>query len=92
MTQTAWRFEIPVDDKPHPCTMGTATPIRVDYARGLIDRVEFWVPVKLEEDKIQRWFQVTGTGHDAPDGWRYIGCAGRHPAGLVWHLWEVPQP
>jgi hypothetical protein len=90
--RTVYRFEVPVDDKTHEFELSPqgkwADISKVENVR--IDRIEFWAELDLD-NLVTRRFQVIGTGHLAPeDGW-YIGTAPRNPAGLVWHLYEVPH-
>lgn len=34
----------------------------------------------------RRTFRVFGTGHEVPDGWKYVGTF--HEPGFVWHVFE----
>jgi hypothetical protein len=87
--QTIYRFEVPVDDRPHSFFMTPGPsfgPRRIENKDNVT--VEFWAEV-LTGQTIQRRFQVVGTGHKLPEGSVYVGSAPRNRAGLVWHLVEV---
>jgi hypothetical protein len=79
-----YRYEVPVDDRPH--TVQAGPPLRVE-ARD-VSTVEFWAE-DFDGFEPSRTFQVFGTGHDVPPTARWCGTTSRTPEGLVWHLFEL---
>jgi hypothetical protein len=87
MARTIYRYEVPVDDRPHTHGL-SGNPVAVagtDYV------VEFWAETNPNRPPTERAFLVVGTGHPIPDDAIYVGTAPRTPHGLVWHLYEVTQ-
>jgi hypothetical protein len=92
--RTVHRFVITADDTAQPAMLMPARegefPLAIGNAE--IDRVEFWAEVDTTRT-VPRYFQIFGTGHPVPEGSaRYAGTAPRNQQGLVWHLFEVPEP
>lgn len=89
MTSRIYRYEVPVDDKPHIVRLSSnSNPLHVSCR--FEDVVEFWA---LNDDVLQltdRAFMVVGTGHELPYYIKeYHGTAVTIGATLVWHLIEV---
>lgn len=84
-----FRYVVPVDDEAHEFAL-TCNPVTV-AATPDGRAVEFWAENYSENLSVKRWFRVFGTGHEVPVNAIYIGTASRTPAGLVWHLYEVPK-
>lgn len=87
MTRRVFRYEVPVDDRPHEFTL-TGTPLAV-AAQGDAGPVEFWAEHDDQAGAADTAFLVAGTGHPLPAGAVWAGTCPRTPAGLVWHLYEV---
>lgn len=88
MTRRMYRYEVPVDDKPHPFKLG-GHPGRVEaVGSGATHVVEFWAQ-HHDGYGLTRHFQVFGTGHPVPGDATWRGTTGRTADGLVWHLFEV---
>ena len=82
-----FRFEIPVDDAPHPFTIG-GVPVAAATDAGDPSMVEFWAEHGLPLEEVQ--LQIFGTGQPIPETARWCATCPRHPgSGLVWHLYEV---
>jgi hypothetical protein len=81
MTETIYRYEVPVDDKPHTLELsGKILHVGCRHA----DTVEVWA-LESGGQLIERTFRVVGTGQPLPDGWtRHVGTA----IAPVWHLLE----
>lgn len=88
--QTVHRYVVEVDDAEHRIwlTPGWDNVLPLHIENKGISQIEFWAPADPDVQRPHR-FIVTGTGHAAPEGGRYLGTAPRNRAGLVWHLWEV---
>ena len=66
-----FRYTVPVDDRPHVIHL-TNDPLHV--ANGVtLDEVEFWAEHDMDALEYPAAFQVVGTGHQIPDGARYVG-------------------
>ena len=90
MTQRILRYEVPVDDQPHPITLSGAGTVLHVASRDTAT-VEFWAVHSGEAaPTVDRQFIVVGTGHSYPDHWIYVGTAFAAGGALVWHLMEVP--
>lgn len=46
-----------------------------------------WIAV--DEQKVDRYFHLLGTGGKVPDNWDYCGTV--QERGFVWHLFEEPN-
>jgi hypothetical protein len=85
--RTIYRYVVPVDGI--PCKIGlTGDPVAFG-ALGYSAGIEFWAEHHDSAEPVVRTFTIIGTGHQIPDGARYIGTAPRTPQGLVWHLYEL---
>jgi hypothetical protein len=85
MTKSIYRYEVPVDDKPH--TLELSGEI-VHVATRDSASVEVWA-WHTGGHTIERAFQVVGTGQPLPEGWtRHVGTAIAPGGRLVWHLLE----
>jgi hypothetical protein len=91
--RTVYRYEVPIDDKPHRIQLSSSClPIAV--AAVTLDGsatswiVEFWAEHNDAEPLVDHVFQVFGTGHPVPAGARWRGTCPRL-FGLVWHLYEI---
>jgi hypothetical protein len=82
---TVWKYQAPL--------------VRVDLVIGMPrgaqvvevawqdDVMCIWAIVDDAAPIESRYFEVVGTGHQAPDGGKYVGTA--HVPPFVWHLFEV---
>ncbi len=88
MTDRIFRYEVPVDDRPHTLPLSGAV---LHVACRQVDVVELWA-LESGGPPIERAFQVVGTGQPLPDRWfMYRGTAIAPGGQLVWHLMEVPR-
>jgi hypothetical protein len=53
------------------------------------DSVFVWIEYDPDKpiDHLYREFQVVGTGHGVPDGWKHVASTTTMPP-FVWHLYE----
>ena len=85
MTEAIFRYEVPVDDKPHTLELSGAV-LHVDCRDA--STVEVWA-LETGGPPVERVFRVVGTGHPLPEGWtRHVGTAIAPGGHLVWHLLE----
>jgi hypothetical protein len=85
VAERMYRYEVPVDDRPHEVTsVGIAV-----HVEATAHTVEFWALHVDGATPATRTFQVFGTGHALPPNARWHGTAPRTPEGLVWHLFEL---
>lgn len=85
--KTVYRYEVPVDDKPHEIRLHGPYTFRVESRDS--STVEFWAEYHPGHAEIPVVFQVYGTGHQIPDDAIIVGTTQR-VNGLVWHLYEIP--
>lgn len=83
------RYELPVDGEPHTYTCG-GEPLRVEAVNAAL--VEFWTLDDVDGPLVERTLQVFGTGHPIPTDATWRGTSARTREGLVWHLFELPDP
>lgn len=85
MTNTIYRYEVPVDDEPHPIALaGDIVHVGCRDPRT----VEFWA-LHSDGPTRERVFCVVGTGHPIPGGFtRHVGTTVAPGGYLVWHLLE----
>jgi hypothetical protein len=91
MTRRVFRYQVPVDDRPHDLTL-TSGPLHVAAAwppEG--PAVELWAEHDSGVPARGRRFLVVGTGQPLPAGARWAGTCERTRGGLVWHLYELPD-
>ena len=92
--RTIWRYEVPIDDKPHKFTL-RGEPGVVVAAKGLYPNyaIEFWAEYDDSREPFDMWLEVYGTGHKIPDDALHWATAPRMmPNGFVFHLYEVSPP
>ncbi len=84
MTESIYRYEVPVDDQwhEHPLSGGI---VHVAGRRHAV--VEFWAR-HTGGPTVPRQFRVFGTGHPMPEGLDHRGAVLDGP--FVWHLMEAP--
>ena len=95
--QRILRWEVPVDDAPHPIGGGQIVHIatrRDRFPRG--DKVEVWTAEpqlrpELLTVKPTRLVQVVGTAQAFPPDWRPLGSALALDGVLVWHVCELDE-
>ncbi|MDT0306859.1 hypothetical protein RM780_07765 [Streptomyces sp. DSM 44917] len=89
-------YRVYVNDTPQRIAIGGdpvhVSAIRLGFGPDAPHVVQFWAEGSLEEPGTPRTFQVFGTGHPLPPGARWRGTTERTPEGLVWHLYELPDP
>jgi hypothetical protein len=85
-----FRYEVPIDDSAHVIPL-SRPPVRVSAAvtDGVFWFVEFWAEHITGTVKVDRTFQVFGTGHPLPSAAHWIATCPRTGHGLVWHLYEI---
>lgn len=85
MTESIYRYEIPVDDEPHRISLsGKILHVGCRDSKA----VEFWA-LNSGGPLLSRVFCVVGTGQPLPDGWtKHIGTVVAPGGYLVWHLLE----
>ena len=85
MAEAIYRYEVPVDDEPHPIELsGEILHVGCRDPRT----VEFWA-LSADRPTTQRVFYVVGTGHPIPGGFTaHIGTVIAPGGQLVWHLLE----
>ena len=89
MTARIFRYEVPVDGRPHVLRLSVSPVLHVACRKA--EMVELWV-MDCGDPPIERTFQVVGTGHPLPDGWvGHWGTAITPSGQLVWHLLEVAR-
>jgi hypothetical protein len=82
---TVWKFPVSITDHTLVVSMPRAARVvEVGVQDGLLC---MWAIVHSDAPTDARRFQVVGTGHQAPDGGKYVGTA--HVPPFVWHLFEV---
>jgi hypothetical protein len=82
------RYEVPVNDLEH--LLWVAGDI-VHVQTRSADYVEFWSLERRNGGRtVERAFQVFGTGHEVPEGLRFVGSAVSPGGTFVWHLFERP--
>jgi len=94
MTQTIWKYEIPVTDEYHLAMPKGAQILHVAPSH-VNPTGAIWLWARVEEPTMDeatevRVFLVYGTGHEIrpPSGTRvYIGTVTPYP--LVWHVFEL---
>ncbi len=87
MTRRVYRWEVPIDDKPHDIGGG---PVLHVALRGEPDVVHVWTEELPRQESVwhvPRHVQVFGTGHNLPDGAYHVGSCVAEP--FVWHLYAV---
>jgi hypothetical protein len=85
MSKTIYRYEVPIDDRPHRVHLSN-DPVSVAIVGH--DYMEFWAENDGGRGR-ERTFQVYRTGHIVPDSARYVGTGQRTSLGLVFHLYEL---
>lgn len=94
-----WRYDVQLRSPTglHPITMPRLGRIlTVAPSDREPDGVALWIitPAALASDKVDRFFEIHGTGHPIPAGRIYVGtwqvqpCAS-HVQAFVWHLFEI---
>ncbi len=89
-----YRYAVPIDDQAHPLILN-GQPAAVACGGGQPPNfyyLEFWAECDDAKPDVRRWYQVFGTGHDLPSDATWVGTPGRDRLGMVWHLYEVPEP
>lgn len=93
------RWDVPVDDQPHPIGRGNVVMVATRPPRPGMPRhvVEVWTeehPGPNLDGIRTRDAQVYGTGHEVPGRYRHLGsCLDVVTNGsLVWHVFEVRDP
>jgi len=89
-----YKTVIPIDDKPHPVvTNGSILHVGRQETTSVCFWHEHWTDTELApESAAEGWYQVFGTGHDIPQDAYHIGTVQDIVRGLVWHLYQVPDP
>lgn len=93
MSQTVFRYEVPIDDQWHTHNLTGAI---LHVASRKRDTVEFWA-LSTTGAPITRSFRVFGTGQEVPNTakWRGTALSPADPARLLpagqfaWHLFEA---
>lgn len=97
MAKRIFKYTVPIDDKPHRIPVGKVLHV----AHGdLMGEVRVWVEHTINlsggimnDDAIDRYIQVFGTGQEIPDvaDLEYLGTALTpiNTVPLVWHAYEV---
>ncbi len=80
MSNTIYRYEVPVDDEWHEIR---CSPVLYVACRST-NVVEFWA--HAIDDAPARKFRVYGTGHPVEPHTMYAGTALAPGGNLVWHL------
>ena len=87
-----WRYDVQLRSPTglHPIAMSRlARVLHVEPSDREPDGVAIWVllPDWATKDKIDRFFEIHGTGHAIPAGRVYVGSWQVPP--YVWHLFEI---
>lgn len=94
MTRRMLRYSVAIANGAQTFRLG-GNPVHVEAPENAHSFVDFWaedhdIAPGEPDTRIERTFQVFGTGHPLPEGARWWGTTARTSAGLVWHLYEVP--
>ena len=89
MNQTIWKFILPIDGK-SVVSMPTNSEILTVQMQGA--DICIWALVYPEHGKVERTFEVFGTGHpihsDMGIERKYIGTIQMYGGDLVYHIFE----
>lgn len=87
MTRSIWKFSLALASQPQAKEIPLGATIVCVAMQGRSPTM--WADVDTSRAVRPRMFVVRGTGHDVPDGAKYLGTA--FDGGLVWHVFEVPN-
>ncbi len=86
MSKRVLKWNVPVDDRPHPTGAGKVLYVQCQYGP---DSVQVWTEESELTAGAERQVQVFGTGHQVPFDAIYLGTAVAMDGALVWHLYDV---
>ncbi len=91
MSRTIWVHRIPVDAISASFTNVVHMPegSRLIHCREQYGNIALWFEVDTEASKVQRKFQIYGTGHTIPDDLFYRGTCVFAGGDLILHVYEV---
>ncbi len=92
MTRSIYRFVVPIDD--HPSTFEgqfASATVTALPSREAFDQVDIWLEVAGDAPESRRTFLIVGTGHEVPDGYRWVATV-PGAMGLIWHVLEGVVP
>jgi hypothetical protein len=81
--RTIFKYPVPVDDLMHTHSIPAGSVVCYVGQQGCPC---IWIEVDTSMDRVERRFQIFGTGHPVPDGFIYVGTALDEP--FVWHVFE----
>lgn len=85
--RVVWKYDVPIEERPCIPMRQGAEILHVDSQHG---GIQIWAIIETEQQDVDRYFRVYGTGHDLKDMFghgKFLGTVVDRTNGFVWHVW-----